>query len=63
MSQSEPERVASIVFERETSVSYVGSAINIDTFAKRDGEWELIRHVSVLDPSSAAAMQAMMGAQ
>lgn len=51
-----------IVFERTASVDYVGSALNTDTFEKRDGEWALIRHNSVLDPSTKAAMQAMMSA-
>ena len=49
-----------IVFERETAIDYVGSAINIDTFEKRDGEWVLVRHDSELDPSTASAMQAAM---
>lgn len=50
-----------VVFERETAIAYVGSAINIDTFVKRDGKWALIRHDSALDPSTVKAMQQMMG--
>ncbi len=49
-----------IVFERAASVDYVGSAINADTFRKRGGVWELVRHESALDPSTVAAMQAAM---
>ncbi|MGB3627362.1 MAG: nuclear transport factor 2 family protein [Henriciella sp.] len=49
-----------IVFERAASVDYVGSAINVDTFEKRGGVWELVHHSSELDPSTAAAMQAAM---
>lgn len=52
-----------IVFERERSVSYVGSAINTDTFMKRDGEWQLVRHDSKLDPSTERAMQSAMGSR
>jgi len=47
-----------IVFEREAAVQYVGSAINTDSFEKRDGRWVLVRHDSRLDPSTEAAMQA-----
>ncbi|WP_299029724.1 nuclear transport factor 2 family protein [uncultured Sulfitobacter sp.] len=52
-----------IVFERVADLSYVGSAINIDTLEKRGGRWLVTRHDSELDPATADAMQAAMGGQ
>lgn len=48
------------VFERATSLTYVGSAINIDTLEKREGQWVVVRHESELDPATIEALQQMM---
>jgi uncharacterized protein (TIGR02246 family) len=48
------------VFERAASLTYVGSAINIDTLEKRDGQWVVVRHESELDPATIEALQQMM---
>lgn len=52
-----------IVFEREESVSYVGSAFNVDTLERRDGDWLIVRHESMLDPATAAMVEEMMESQ
>ena len=52
-----------VVFERETGLDYVGSAVNIDTLERRDGTWKVVRHDSHLDPATARAMQAIMDRQ
>lgn len=49
------------VFEATTGLSLVGTAINIDTFEKRDGKWIVVRHETSLDPATVAAMQAASG--
>lgn len=48
------------VFERAASLTYVGSAINIDTLEQRDGRWVVVRHESELDPATLEALQKMM---
>ena len=50
-----------IVFERVEDISYAGSAFNVDTFERRDGEWVIVLHESTLDPSTLAAVEAAMG--
>ena len=50
-----------VVFEREEGLRYTGSAVNVDTLEKRDGEWLIVRHDSTLDPATQAAVQEMMG--
>lgn len=50
-----------VVFEREEGLTFAGSAVNVDTLEKRDGEWLVVRHDSVLDPATRAAIQAAMG--
>jgi uncharacterized protein (TIGR02246 family) len=52
-----------IVFERQTELKYVGSAINIDTLKKIDGRWLVARHESTLDPATATYIQSLMKAQ
>jgi ketosteroid isomerase-like protein len=52
-----------IVFERQSSMTYVGSAVNVDTLQRRDGKWQVVRHDSTLDPATAAAIQALMQQQ
>ena len=52
-----------IVFEREVDLSYVGSAINVDTFRKTDGVWKVVRHDSTLDPATARYIQSQMSNQ
>lgn len=49
-----------IVFERVASLSYVGSAINVDTLQRKNGRWRVVRHESTLDPATAAALQAVI---
>lgn len=49
-----------IVFERAESLTYVGSAINVDTLVKRNGQWKVVRHETELDPATIEAMQAVM---
>lgn len=48
------------VFERAASLTYVGSAINIDTLEKRNGKWVVVRHESELDPATIEVLQEMM---
>ncbi|MEM8810054.1 MAG: nuclear transport factor 2 family protein [Cyanobacteria bacterium P01_G01_bin.38] len=48
------------VFERTASLTYVGSAINIDTLEKRYGQWIVVRHESELDPATIEALQDLM---
>lgn len=50
-----------VVFERESATSFVGSAVNTDTFERRNGEWILVRHDSELDRATANAMRIAMG--
>lgn len=52
-----------IVFERAESLTYVGSAINVDTLEKQGGQWLVTRHESTLDPATLDAIQAAMQAQ
>ncbi|MEQ9258105.1 MAG: nuclear transport factor 2 family protein [Roseovarius sp.] len=49
-----------VVFERETGLAFVGSAVNTDTLEQRDGAWKVVRHTSALDPATAAAIAAQM---
>ncbi len=49
-----------IVFERQTEMKYVGSAINVDTLKKVNGRWLVARHESTLDPATAAYIQSLM---
>lgn len=51
-----------IVFEATTGLDLVGTAVNVDTLEKRDGEWIVVRHETELDPATLAAMQAAMSA-
>ncbi len=51
-----------VVFERVEGLTYAGSAFNIDTLERRDGEWLVVRHDSTLDPATAAVVEEMMGA-
>lgn len=51
-----------IVFERRSSLAYVGSAVNRDTLRRRDGKWQIVRHDSTLDPATAAYIQSLMQA-
>ncbi|WP_161793806.1 nuclear transport factor 2 family protein [Jannaschia aquimarina] len=50
-----------VVFERVEGLTYAGSAFNVDTLERRDGEWLVVRHDSTLDPATAAMVQEMMG--
>lgn len=52
-----------IVFERETGLEYVGSAINVDTMRRIDGEWMVVRHASTLDPATERYIQEQMQQQ
>ncbi|QUJ75256.1 nuclear transport factor 2 family protein [Sulfitobacter albidus] len=52
-----------IVFERETDLTYVGSALNVDTLVRTDAGWKIQRHESTLDPATERAMNALMGNQ
>jgi hypothetical protein len=49
-----------IVFERQTEMKYVGSAINVDTLKKINGRWLVARHESTLDPATATYIQSLM---
>ncbi len=49
-----------IVFERRSSLAYVGSAVNVDTLQRRDGKWQVVRHESTLDPATAEYIQSLM---
>ncbi len=49
-----------VVFERVEGLTYAGSAFNVDTLERRDGEWLVVRHDSVLDPATAAMVEEMM---
>lgn len=49
-----------IVFERQTEMKYVGSAVNVDTLEKVDGRWRVARHDSTLDPATLAYIQSLM---
>jgi hypothetical protein len=49
-----------IVFERQTELKYVGSALNVDTLKKVNGTWLVSRHESTLDPATAAYIQSLM---
>jgi ketosteroid isomerase-like protein len=49
-----------IVFEREASLSYVGSAINVDTMIRQNGRWLVARHDSTLDPATEKYIQQQM---
>lgn len=51
------------VFEREADLSFVGSAINVDTLKKRDGKWVVVLHESTLDPATERATIAAISAQ
>lgn len=46
-----------VVFERETGLEFVGSAINVDTMERRNGQWMVVRHDSYLDPATYRAIQ------
>ena len=48
------------VFERETGLVYVGSAVNVDTMERRNREWVVVRHDSYLDPATYRAIQKTM---
>ncbi|MCF6446040.1 nuclear transport factor 2 family protein [Nereida sp. MMG025] len=52
-----------IVFEREAGLEYVGSAINVDTMRRIDGEWMVVRHASTLDPATERYIQEQMQQQ
>ena len=49
-----------IVFERQTELKYVGSALNVDTLRRVNGRWLVARHESTLDPATAAYIQSVM---
>jgi uncharacterized protein (TIGR02246 family) len=49
-----------IVFERQTEMKYVGSAVNVDTLEKANGQWLVARHESTLDPATSAYIQSLM---
>jgi uncharacterized protein (TIGR02246 family) len=49
-----------IVFERQTELKYVGSALNVDTLKKVNGRWLVARHESTLDPATEAYIQSLM---
>lgn len=49
-----------VVFERETGLEFVGSAVNTDTLRRIDGEWLVTRHASTLDPATQRMMMQMM---
>jgi uncharacterized protein (TIGR02246 family) len=49
-----------IVFERQTELKYVGSALNVDTLKKVNGRWLVAKHESTLDPATAAYIQSVM---
>lgn len=49
-----------IVFERQTELKYVGSAINVDTMKKVNGRWLVTKHDSTLDPATASYIKSVM---
>jgi ketosteroid isomerase-like protein len=49
-----------IVFERQTELKYVGSAVNVDTMTKINGRWLVSKHESTLDPATAAYIKSLM---
>jgi hypothetical protein len=49
-----------IVFERQTEMKYVGSALNVDTLKKVNGRWLVARHESTLDPATATYIQSLI---
>ena len=52
-----------VVFERDKSLTFVGSAVNTDYMIRVDGQWMVKRHDSTLDPATEAAIQAAMAQQ
>lgn len=48
------------VYERAESLTLVGTAINVDTLERRDGEWVVMRHETELDPATLQLMQSTM---
>jgi uncharacterized protein (TIGR02246 family) len=52
-----------IVFERVAEMKFVGSALNVDTLKKVDGQWRVARHESTLDPATADYIQSLMKQQ
>jgi ketosteroid isomerase-like protein len=51
------------VYERVTSLAYLGSAVNIDTLEKRGGKWQVVKHETEMDPATLAAIKAAMGGE
>ncbi len=49
-----------IVFERVADLSYVGSAISVDTLRRVEGVWKVTNHSSTLDPATLKAIRAQM---
>jgi SnoaL-like domain len=52
-----------IVFERQSEMKYVGSAVNVDTLKKVNGRWLVARHESTLDPATVTYIQSLMKAK
>jgi hypothetical protein len=52
-----------IVFERQSELKYVGSALNVDTLKKVNGRWLVARHESTLDPATSTYIQSLMTGQ
>jgi uncharacterized protein (TIGR02246 family) len=52
-----------VVFERQTELKYVGSALNVDTIKKVNGRWLVAKHESTLDPATAAYIQSLINAK
>jgi SnoaL-like domain len=49
-----------IVFERQSELKYVGSALNVDTLKKINDRSLVSKHESTLDPATAAYIQSLM---
>lgn len=47
------------VFERNSSLTFQGSAVITDDLEKREGRWVITRHQTRMDPATIAAMQAV----
>ncbi len=48
------------VFERASGLALAGTALITDTFERRDGRWQVVSHVTRMDPATLAAMAAAM---
>lgn len=51
------------VFERAAGLNLAGTALITDTFQRRNGRWQVVSHVTRMDPATLQAMSAAMSAR